>query len=70
MRPLPHVPARMPGQRRHSEVDDRSKATYVRTNGLPFHDRLLVRIDSLAALAGRLPGLANWALDQPAEPAG
>ena len=42
-----------------------AKATYVRTNGLSFHDRLLVRIDSLAALAGRLPGLANWALANP-----
>jgi FAD/FMN-containing dehydrogenase/Fe-S oxidoreductase len=42
-----------------------AKATYVRTNGLPFHDRLLTRIDSLAALAGRLPGVANWALASP-----
>ncbi len=42
-----------------------AKATYVRTNGLSFHDRLLVRIDSLAALAGRLPGVANWALANP-----
>jgi FAD/FMN-containing dehydrogenase/Fe-S oxidoreductase len=42
-----------------------AKATYVRTNGLSFHDRLLVRIDSLAAFAGRLPGLANWALANP-----
>lgn len=41
------------------------KATYVRTNGLSLHDRLLVRIDSLAALAGRLPGVANWALTNP-----
>lgn len=42
-----------------------AKATYVRTNGLSFHDRLLVNIDSLAALAGRLPGIANWALTNP-----
>jgi FAD/FMN-containing dehydrogenase/Fe-S oxidoreductase len=42
-----------------------AKATYVRTNGLPFHDRLLVRIDSLAAVAGRLPGIANWAITNP-----
>ncbi|MGD9633552.1 MAG: anaerobic glycerol-3-phosphate dehydrogenase subunit C, partial [Pirellulales bacterium] len=42
-----------------------AKATYVRTNGLPLHERLLVRIDMLAALAGRLPGLANWALTNP-----
>ncbi|MEX2315744.1 MAG: anaerobic glycerol-3-phosphate dehydrogenase subunit C [Pirellulales bacterium] len=42
-----------------------AKAAYVKTNGLPLHDRLLVRIDTLAALAGRLPGIANWALAQP-----
>ncbi len=42
-----------------------AKATYVRTNGLPLHDRLLVRIDSLAALAGRIPAVANWALANP-----
>lgn len=39
-----------------------AKATYVRTNGLSLHDRLLTRIDTLASLAGRLPGIANWAL--------
>ena len=36
-----------------------AKATYVRTNGLPLHDRLLARIDSLAGArrpaAGRSP---------------
>jgi Fe-S oxidoreductase len=42
-----------------------AKATYVRTNGLAFHDRLLVQIDSLASLAGRLPAIANWALANP-----
>jgi FAD/FMN-containing dehydrogenase/Fe-S oxidoreductase len=42
-----------------------AKAAYVRTNGLPFHDRMLARIDALAALAGRLPAIANWALANP-----
>lgn len=42
-----------------------AKAAYVRTNGLPLHDRLLARIDTLAALAGRIPGVANWALANP-----
>jgi FAD/FMN-containing dehydrogenase/Fe-S oxidoreductase len=42
-----------------------AKATYVSTNGLSLHDRFLVRIDALAALAGRLPGVANWALANP-----
>jgi FAD/FMN-containing dehydrogenase/Fe-S oxidoreductase len=42
-----------------------AKATYVRTNGLAFHDRLLVQIDWLASLAGRLPAIANWALANP-----
>lgn len=42
-----------------------AKATYVRTNGQSLHDRLLVHIDSLARLAGRLPGIANWALTNP-----
>ena len=42
-----------------------AKAAYVRTNGLPLHDWLLARIDTLAALAGRLPGVANWALANP-----
>jgi Fe-S oxidoreductase len=39
-----------------------AKAAYVRVNGLALHDRLLTQIDSLAALAGRLPAVANWAL--------
>ncbi|HEY3394286.1 MAG TPA: anaerobic glycerol-3-phosphate dehydrogenase subunit C, partial [Lacipirellulaceae bacterium] len=39
-----------------------AKAAYVRTNGLKLHDWLLTRIDTLAALAGRLPGISNWAL--------
>jgi Fe-S oxidoreductase len=42
-----------------------AKATYVRTNGLSLQDWLLVRIDSLAAFAGRLPGISNWALANP-----
>jgi FAD/FMN-containing dehydrogenase/Fe-S oxidoreductase len=42
-----------------------AKASYVRTNGLQLHDRLLTRIDSLSALAGRLPGVANWAFTNP-----
>jgi FAD/FMN-containing dehydrogenase/Fe-S oxidoreductase len=42
-----------------------AKATYVSTNGLSLHDRILTRIDALAALAGRLPGVANWALANP-----
>jgi FAD/FMN-containing dehydrogenase/Fe-S oxidoreductase len=42
-----------------------AKATFVRTNGLSLHDWLLVRIDSLATLAGRLPGISNWALANP-----
>jgi FAD/FMN-containing dehydrogenase/Fe-S oxidoreductase len=42
-----------------------AKAAYVNTNGLTLHDRLLTRIDTLAALAGRLPGIANWAFGHP-----
>lgn len=42
-----------------------AKAAYVRTNGLSMQDRLLTRIDTLAALAGRLPGISNWALSNP-----
>ncbi|HEX5471382.1 MAG TPA: anaerobic glycerol-3-phosphate dehydrogenase subunit C [Lacipirellulaceae bacterium] len=42
-----------------------AKAAYVNTNGLTLHSRLLTRIDTLAALAGRLPGIANWALRNP-----
>jgi Fe-S oxidoreductase len=42
-----------------------AKAAYVRTNGSSFHDWLLTRIDTLAALAGRLPGISNWAIANP-----
>jgi Fe-S oxidoreductase len=39
-----------------------AKAAYVRTNGLKLQDWLLARVDTLASLAGRLPGISNWAL--------
>ena len=42
-----------------------AKAAYVRTNGASLHDWLLSRIDMLAALAGRLPGVSNWAIANP-----
>lgn len=42
-----------------------AKASYVHTNGLPLPDWLLTRIDMLSSLAGRLPGIANWALSNP-----
>ncbi len=42
-----------------------AKAEYVSTNGLSLHQWFLTRIDWLAALAGRLPGLANWAISNP-----
>jgi Fe-S oxidoreductase len=42
-----------------------AKASYVRTNGLPLHEWLLTRIDSLARFAGRFPGVANWAMHNP-----
>jgi Fe-S oxidoreductase len=42
-----------------------AKAAYVTTNGQKLHDWLLVRIDMLAAVAGRLSGLANWAIASP-----
>jgi Fe-S oxidoreductase len=42
-----------------------AKAAYVATNGLPLGDRLLTRIDTLASLAGKVPGIANWALGNP-----
>jgi FAD/FMN-containing dehydrogenase/Fe-S oxidoreductase len=42
-----------------------AKAAYVSTNGQNFHDWLLTRIDMLAGLAGRLPGIANWAIENP-----
>jgi Fe-S oxidoreductase len=42
-----------------------AKAAHIRTNGTSVQDWLLARIDTLAALAGRLPGVANWALANP-----
>ncbi len=42
-----------------------AKAAYVATNGQSQHDWLLTRIDLLASLAGRLPGIANWAISNP-----
>jgi Fe-S oxidoreductase len=42
-----------------------AKAAYVTTNGQKLHDWLLTRIDTLADLAGRLPGIANWAIASP-----
>jgi FAD/FMN-containing dehydrogenase/Fe-S oxidoreductase len=42
-----------------------AKAAYVTTNGQKLHDWMLTHIDRLAALAGRLPGLANWAISNP-----
>jgi FAD/FMN-containing dehydrogenase/Fe-S oxidoreductase len=42
-----------------------AKAAYVSTNGLAFHDWLLARVDTLSALAVRLPGVTNWALSNP-----
>ena len=42
-----------------------AKAAYVAPTACTLHDWLLTRIDTLAALAGRLPGIANWALRNP-----
>jgi Fe-S oxidoreductase len=39
-----------------------AKAAYVRDNGMPLGQSLLIRIDRLAAAASRLPLVANWAL--------
>jgi FAD/FMN-containing dehydrogenase/Fe-S oxidoreductase len=42
-----------------------AKAAYVHTNGMTLKDWLLAHIDTLAALAGRLPAIANWTLANP-----
>lgn len=42
-----------------------AKASYVRTNGLHLHEWLMTRIDDLASIAGRVPGIANWAMHNP-----
>lgn len=39
-----------------------AKAQHVASHGLPFSDRLLNRVDLLAAIGSRVPGLSNWAL--------
>jgi len=39
-----------------------AKASYVSTNGQSLHDWLLSRVEMLASLAGRLPGIANWVI--------
>ena len=39
------------------------KAQYVATNGLRWSELMLTRMDLLAAIASRSPGLANWALE-------
>ncbi len=38
------------------------KAQYVAGQGLPMSERMLNRVDKLAALGSRFPNLANWAL--------
>ena len=47
LRPLPHVPARMPGQRRHSQADDGSQGD-VRSHERPCVSRSAVGADRLA----------------------
>lgn len=42
-----------------------AKAAYVATNGQTLHNWLLARIDMLAGFAGRLSGVANWAIGNP-----
>lgn len=42
-----------------------AKASYVATNGQTLHNWLLSRVELLASLAGRLPGIANWAITSP-----
>ncbi|NND97601.1 MAG: anaerobic glycerol-3-phosphate dehydrogenase subunit C [Pirellulaceae bacterium] len=41
------------------------KAQYVATNGLPLSDLLLARIDTLAAIASRVPSFANVLIRSP-----
>ncbi|GIW98886.1 MAG: oxidase [Pirellulaceae bacterium] len=43
-----------------------TKAQYVAVHGLPLRERLLNRVDLLAAAGSRVPRLSNWALGQPA----
>jgi FAD/FMN-containing dehydrogenase/Fe-S oxidoreductase len=42
-----------------------AKATYVHTNGLPLQDWLLTRIDLLASIASRIPGVVNLVFRNP-----
>lgn len=42
------------------------KAQHVAAHGLSLSERLLNRVDSLAALGSRFPHIANWALNSPA----
>ncbi|MEM7473957.1 MAG: anaerobic glycerol-3-phosphate dehydrogenase subunit C [Planctomycetota bacterium] len=42
-----------------------AKAQHVASHGLPINERLLNRVDLLAALGSRFPRLANWALANP-----
>jgi FAD/FMN-containing dehydrogenase/Fe-S oxidoreductase len=42
------------------------KTQYVAANGLTLRERLLNRIDLLAAFGSRFPNLANWSLGNPA----
>ena len=39
-----------------------SKAQHVETNGLGFVDRWMTRLDLVAAIAGKMPRIANWCL--------
>ena len=39
-----------------------AKAAYVGTNGLRMRDMFMTRVETLSAWAGKLPGLANWAI--------
>lgn len=42
-----------------------SKAQHVAGHGLPFSERLLNRVDLLAAVGSRFPRFANWSLSNP-----
>jgi len=42
-----------------------AKAQHVAGHGLPFSERMLNRVDLLAALGSRFPKIANWSLSNP-----
>jgi anaerobic glycerol-3-phosphate dehydrogenase C subunit len=42
-----------------------AKASYVHTNGLPLQDWLLTRVDLLASMASRIPGVVNLVFRNP-----